>query len=250
MGFFGDLFDKDKKEDKKYQKLEKTLTNMYVQAMERGAVIEQLKDLGTPEAVRILLARYRENTPNTTVDLEEKERIAEVLVMLGKVPDSDTVEIIKTHLRKTDGRINWPMRILSDLLEFDDFAAFVAELLDNCHTDYEQNPEKKQALILRTSEFQHDLTAKALPRFLGDMNETIRFLTVESILSQKDPSLHLDPICEQLAEEESLRIVKKIAEAFNANHNWLVPEPLRESVGEALPDEYGVHDKGHIYKRR
>ena len=58
MGLLDFLFDQDKKEERKYAKLEKTLTNMYVQPSERSYLIEQLRDLRTAEACRVLLKRF------------------------------------------------------------------------------------------------------------------------------------------------------------------------------------------------
>lgn len=250
MGLLDFLFDADKKEERKYVKLEKTLTNMYVQPSERGYIIEQLRDLRTPEAVRVLLKRYADSAPNTTVDLEEKERVYDVLVELGAETSFSVVEIIREHLRKVDEHVNWPLKVLSDLLDYDEFVAFMAELLHDCSPEYKQNPEKKQELILRAQELQSPDLATELVRFLEDMNETVRFLAVEAVIGQEKPEETVEPLAAMLAREESLRIVQKLAEAFNAQQNWKVPESLRAEVAEALPSEFGVHDQGHIYKHR
>lgn len=250
MGFLDFFFDEDKKEERKYSKLEKTLTNMYVQAPERGYLIEQLREMRTPEAVRILLKRFGEAAPNTTVDLEEKERVYVVLVELGRDPGLDVVGLIREHLMKVDENVNWPLKVLSDLLDYDEFVQFLVELLSDCSPEYKQNPEKKQELILRCQELQSDALAEQLVRFLEDMNETVRFLAVDAVMKQEKPELAIEPLAELLAREESLRIVQKLANAFAGFQDWKIPEALREDVAEALPEEYGIHDQGHIYKHR
>ena len=250
MGLLDFLFDPQKKEERKYAKYEKTLTNMYVQAAERAFTIEELRDLRTPEAVRVLLKRFTENAPNTTVDMEEKERVYDVLVELGAETSFSVVELVSEYLRKADGHINWPLKVLTDLLNRDQFIAFLTELLGELSAEYTQNPEKKQELILRAQEFQDPALAAELIRFLEDMNETVRFLAVDAVLAQENPDVIVEPLAAMLAREESLRIVQKLSAAFVGHQGWLVPEPLRTDVDEALPDEFGVHDKGHVYKRR
>ena len=251
MGFLDGLFDKEKKEQKRYLKLQKTLTNMYVQPAERSAIILQLVEMETPEAVGVLLARYKESAPNSTVDLEEKELIYERLVMLGRQPnDLDIVKLVTDHLKRVDGQINWPLKVLTDLLEFEEFASVVADLLETCDTEYQQNPEKKQELILRSQELKTPRIAEQVSRFLEDMDETVRFLAVDAILAQDDDELACSGLTPRLLEEESLRISQKICAAFNDHHEWRIPEDLRADIAEVLPEEYGVHNAGHIYKRR
>lgn len=250
MGILDFLFDKEKKEERKYAKLEKTLTHMYVQAAERAYIIEQLREMRTPEAISVLLQRFKESAPNSTVDMEEKERVYEVLVELGRAPDIDMVELIRAHLHKTEENVNWPLKALSDLLEYDEFVALLHDLLAGCSTEYSQNPEKKQELILRAQELQSEELARELLRFLEDMNETVRFLAVDAVIAQDRPDLSTGPLVDQLVREESLRIVQKIADAFAGQQNWQVPEEQREAVAEVLPDDYGVHDQGHIYRHR
>ena len=250
MGFLDFLFDKETKERRKYAKLRKTLTNMYVQPSERSYAIQQLRDLATEEAVDVLLARYGDNAPNTTVDIEEKEYVYDVLVLLGQETDVDVVGVVREHLRNTEENVNWPMKVLSDLLDFEEFTTFLAELLSDCTTDYVQNPEKKQELILRATEIKDEAVAKALVRFLADANETIRFLAVTACLAQERDDLYEDTFIDLLEDEESIRIVNKLVEAFYDRPEWKIPEEQREAVERALPEEYGIHNKGHIYKHR
>ena len=148
MGFFDGLFDKEKKEQKKYQKLEKTLTNMYVQPSERSLVIQTLVELETEEAIRILLTRYRESAPNSTVDLEEKQYVYDVLVTMGRQPKVDVIGTIVKYLQTVDGHINWPLKVLTDCVDLKEFTEILVNLLKGCTTDYVQDPQKKQELIL------------------------------------------------------------------------------------------------------
>lgn len=250
MGLLDFLFDKEQAQARRIQKLKKTLTNMYVQPPERKYAIQTLREDGSPDAVRALLARFEDNAPNTTVDGDEKTYVYEALVSMAADPDLDVRGIITAYLRGREEKINWPMKVLADLLDYQEMIALVCELLESCGADYQRNPEKKQELILRSAELKNEELTVQLLRFVDDLNETIRFLAVEALLKHDYKELIEAPLRERLREEESLRIVKKLADAFADNQDWKVPDEERADVENILPDEFALHKDGYIYQRR
>ena len=250
MGFLDFVFDKEKAEERKIAKQKKTLTNMYVQPPERKYAIQTLRDIGTEDAVRAMLARFGEMAPNTTVDADEKRYTYETLSQMAADPGVDVRGTLIEYLRERDEQINWPMKVLTDVLDKEETAELVRDLLSECNTEYQRVPEKKQELILRAAELEDEGLSKELVRFLEDDNETIRFLTVDALLKQGSDELLEEPLRERLLEEDSIRIIKKLAEAFAERKDWKIPEKDREDVEIILPEEYGVHTQGHIYRRR
>ena len=250
MGFLDFLFDKEKAAERKIGKLRKTLTNMYVQPPERKYAIQQLRDIGTDDAIDALLARFMEQAPNTTVDVDEKEYCYEVLADMSAHPDKNVRERVEKYLRENDERINWPIKVLTDIVSHDEMTSFITELLEDCDTAYTRDPEKKQELVLRSADLESEVLTKQVARFAADDNETIRFLAVEALMKQADDDLIQEVFRERMGEETSLRILKKIAEVFANNKDWIIPEDEREDVERMLPDQYGVHKKGHIYRTR
>lgn len=250
MGLLDFLFDKEKAKTRRIQKLKKTLTNMYVQPPERKYAIEMLREDASPDAVRALLARFEDNAPNTTVDADEKTYVYETLVDMAANPDLDVRGIIVAYLRGREEKINWPMKVLADLLDYQEMIELVCELLESCGNDYQRNPEKKQELILRSADLKSEQLTVQLLRFVDDLNETIRFLAVEALLKHDYKELIEAPLRERLREEESLRIVKKLADAFAGNQTWKVPDEERADVENILPEEFALHKDGYIYQRR
>ncbi len=250
MGFLDFLFDKEKAEQRKIKKLRKTLTHMYVQPPERKYATQALRDIGTRDAVRALLARFEENAPNTTVDADEKRYVYETLVRMAADPDLDVRNTVVEYLHGREEKINWPMKVLTDLLDYNEMVALVKELLRTCGTDYKRNPEKKQELVLRAADLKDEELTREMLRFLDDPNETIRFLTVEALLKHGFDEIIEEPLRERLREEESIRIIQKLAEAFADHSDWKIPEDEHEDVEHMLPDEYAVHKQGYVYKRR
>lgn len=232
------------------KKHQKTLTNMYMQDSERKFAIEALHDMASEDAVEVLLSRFEETAPNTTVDIKEKEHVYDVLVDIGQSTDVDVAGMVTEHLAESQEKINWPLKVLKDLLAYEEMIEVVKDLLDTCADGFQQNPEKKQELMLQSAELRDRELAEKLVEFLEDPNETIRFLAVDAVVFQEYDDIIVEPLRERLAEEDSLRIVKKIAEVFAEHQDWKIPEEEQADVEQALPEEYGIHKEGHIYQRR
>jgi hypothetical protein len=250
MGLFDLFMDKEKAEEKKLRKLKKTLTHMYVQAAERQYAADQLWEKGTPEAIEVLLCRYQETNPNHTTDAEEKEYVFQLLVDLGRKGDVDVVQAVTDHLKRITENINWPLKVLMTLVDPERMVDVLVELLEASKTGYERNPEKKRELMLRAADFKDRRLAEQVARFLADDNETIRFLAVDALMAQEEEDFAREPLADCLAVEESLRIQQKIAELFADRPEWLVDEDRREEVEANLPQGYGIHKQGYIYKKR
>lgn len=249
MGLLDFLFDKEKSAERKLQKAEKKVTNMFLQAPERQYVFTELRDVGTSEAVWILLQRYNENNPNTTLDIEEKQLVFDILKRMARDADADVVGQLKRFVLEKEEKINWPMKALHALLPEDEYIAFIVEILETCQTEYQRTVEKKQELMLRSTELEDEALAAQIARFLSDDNETIRFLAFDAALNQKGNEELSEAIFEQLLVEESGRIQQKLPQLIN-RRDIIVPEELREQVSEWLDHGLGVHKEGHIYRRR
>lgn len=249
MGLLDFFFESDP-----LKKHKETLTNMYVQESERKYAIQALHDLALgeagSEAVEVLLCRFEETGHNTTVDVDEKEYVYDVLVEIGETSDLDVAGIITEHLAESEEKINWPLKALSDLLEYEEMIEVVKRLLDTCSGGYQQNPEKKQELMLQSAELRDPELAEKLVDFLDDPNEPIRFLAVDAVAHQEFDEIIEEPLRERLYEEDSIRIVNKITEVFAENRDWKIPEDEQAEVEKAIPEEYGIHKEGHIYQRR
>ncbi len=250
MGFLDFLFDKEAAEERRIKKLKKKLTNMYVQDAERQYAVEELREIGTPEAIQALLARFEETSHNHTTDPDEKQFVYTVLVDLGRRGEVDVVQIITDYLKEADENINWPLKVLTDLVSYDEMVDVLAELLSALDIGYRRNPEKKQELMLRAAEFEDPRLAEEVIRFLEDDNETIRFLAVDAAMAQNEDDIVEEAMRERLRTEESLRTVQKITDIFVDNPAWTIPEDDQEEVEQNLPDGFGVHKKGHIYRKR
>ncbi len=250
MGFLDFLFDKEKAHEKRLKKLKKTLTHMYVQAAERQYAVETLREMNTPESIKILLTRFQETNPNHTTDADEKQYVYSVLVDLGRRGDTDVIGVVTEYLKTIDENINWPLKVLTDLVSYEQMVELIIELLEDLNVYYQRSPEKKRELMLRAAEFQDPKLAEQVARFLEDDNETIRFLAVDALMAQEEDELAEEPLRARLREEDSIRTLQKLAEIFVDKPGWKIPDEEREDIDELLPDGFGVHKSGHIYRKK
>ncbi|MEM1348444.1 MAG: hypothetical protein AAGI01_07820 [Myxococcota bacterium] len=250
MGLFDRFFDKDKRQERRMENLKKKITNMYVQAQERQFAIQELRDTGTTEAVQVMLARYDDNNPNTLVDAEEKELVYDYLVRMARDPEIDVVGEVKRYVMEKEVKINWPMKVLSDLLSAQEYVAFVVEIFQAQDTGYQRTTEKKQEMLIRSTELDEPALAEQIARFVADDNETIRFLAVDAAFKQSDPT-HIGPaLLRSVMEEESGRVINKLVPGLLERRDILVPEEMRDDLMEHLPEGVGIHKDGYLYRRR
>ena len=250
MGLLDFLFDKDKSAERKLQKHEQKLTNMYVQAPERQWVVQELAQIGTTEAAAILLKRFIENNPNTTLDIEEKELVYDTLVRMSRNENADVVGEVKRFVLESDVKINWPLKVLSDILPASDYVTFLVEVLKTCDTSYQRTFEKKQELMLQAMDHKSPELAEQIGRFLDDNDETIRFLAFDAAFIQDDYDRFNEAFFARYLDEDSGRIMEKIIKALPEHRDLLVPEELAEAVDASLPDGLGLHKNGYVYRRR
>lgn len=258
VGLLDFLFDKEKSDERKLKKYEKRVTNMFVQAPERQFAFNELAEMGSTEAAWILLQRYNENNPNTTLDIEEKQLVFDLLVRMARETEADVIGQCRRYvlgvedaqLEMKEFKINWPMKVLEKLLPEDAYIAFIVEVLKTCDTEYQRSVERKQELLLRATELKDRALGHQIARFVRDDNETIRFLAADAALKQEGDGVLSEALFAQILEEDSNRIVQKVQQEIVGRRDFTVPEHLSEAVEAWLPQELGLHKEGYVYRRR
>jgi HEAT repeat protein len=109
-------------------------------------------------------------------------------------------------------------------------------LLDQFDTEYVRNPEPKGQLIGVLEEYPCDDVREAVEPFLTDVSEPVRFQAVTTVFAMNDER-SVPSMVAAMEEEESLRIKNRIAAGI-AERGWSIPESLRDTCKNALPDGY------------
>lgn len=191
MGFL-DLFGR-KGGPGSLRKQAQKLTERYGPPENRQKVIQQLGDLGTPEALGVLCQRFTIRADPGITDDEEKEEVRRILVAAGGA----AVEPVKGFLERQESGVSWGLRVLSELSSPEEVVATALQLLHRLGREYVRDPEKKLVLLAWLAEHHGDLTRAAgagAPPFeeavlplLEDFTDDVRIAAVR-LLARQPPA--------------------------------------------------------------
>jgi hypothetical protein len=261
--------------DRKFAGLAKTAADKHAQNYDRDEAIRALCLLGTPQAARALLKRFNFQVDPSINDQEEKELAFDGIVRigtgaLGLRPDGTTpknaageplplepaeldelrtsvVDAVRGSCERAES-LSWPIRLLRELLDDVAFEDEVLRLLDGYDTEYMRNVEPKVNLIAALEGIISPAARLATERYLDDVNESVRFQSVETIFKQAD-AVSVPGLVKLVLAEESVRVKNKVAEGL-VRLGWAIPTESRDAFAEALADsgEYRLGADGKVRK--
>jgi hypothetical protein len=239
-----DIFSKDKREERARAGNIQRAINKYSQSGDRYKAMEALAIEGSDEALYGLLRRFGMMYDKSIEDEQEKEWVFDTLVSKGE----SALPSVRRYLAAADS-VSWPLRVLQKIApDKDAEVAVIAEALARHEPGYERDPTKKIQLIRHLGLMKHKKSPELVAPYLADMDEGVRFATVEALLVLKNEEAARDKLLELFVSEgeESLRLRIRIADGF-ADLGWLV-QGYRASVEKKLPDGFHLDREGHILK--
>ena len=242
MGLF-DLLSKDKRDARQFGKNLQRAVEKYAQSADRMVALEALADDGSDDALYGLLKRFALMYDKTIEDEQEKRWVFDTLVAKGAA----ALPAVKRYLMSADS-VSWPLRVLQKIAGTEQELTMVEETLAKHEPGYERDPTKKIQLIGHLAGLEHARAPSLVLPYLADMDEGVRFTTVEALIAHKDEAAR-EPLLALFASdaEDSLRIRSKIAEGF-ADLGWLV-EGHRGGVEKKLPEGFAIDREGHVRRR-
>lgn len=221
--------------DKNVARMGRVAADKRAQNYDRMEAIQGLAGIGTADSAAALLKRFGFYIDPSITDQEEKEVAFRGIIAAGQ----DAVEPIREFCVKAES-FTWPMKMLGELLDEEDYIDELLVLLERFDTDYAKKQEPKLQIIAELEGKKREDVRVAVERFLDDFDERVRFHTVATLFSQEDET-SVDPLCEALVAEESVRVKNRIAEGF-ASRGWRVPSEREEDVAGALPQGFVLRD--------
>jgi hypothetical protein len=193
--------------------------NKDAQSADRFTSLEALRDAaneGHGEAVDGLLARFTIRYDKSIEDEQEKQWVFDELSKMGV----KILPQLQKHLRNADS-IAWGLKVLHEVASADEAWPVLGDLCERNDNTYTRDPSKKIQLLHYLGEQSDPRCGKALVPYLEDMDEGVRFVTVEGLLRHKDPEPAREPLLKLLTnpKEESRRIKKRIIDGF-ADLGW------------------------------
>jgi hypothetical protein len=243
MGLF-DIFSKEKREERARAGNIQRAVNKYAQSGDRYRAMEALATEGSDEALYGLMRRFGMMYDKTIEDEQEKEWVFDTMVSKGEA----ALPAVKRYLASAES-VSWPLRVLQKVAPNKDTELdIVAEVLARHEPGYERDPTKKIQLIRHLGLMKHPKATALVVPYLEDMNEGVRFATIEALLALKNEEAAREKLLALFVSdaEESLRLRIRIAEGFT-DLGWLV-QGYRGGVEKKLPEGFHLDREGHILK--
>ena len=240
-----DLFSKDKRDVRTRSKNLERAVNKNAQSLDRLRALEALAADGSDEAFYGLLRRFSFSYHKTIEDEQEKDWLFETLAEKGKA----ILPAIRKYLVTAES-ISWPLRLLEKVADPDETLAALKLVTEKNQPGYERDPSKKIQLLHHLGHFKHPESAALAVPYLGDMDEGVRFATIETLMEHKQEAVSRDPLLALFVsdEEESRRIRLRIGEFFS-ERGWLVGNH-RAAVEKKLPESFQLDRDGRFIKRK
>lgn len=249
MGLF-DFFKKSKSDDagpsesagpdKNIVRLGRVAADKHAQNYDRLEAIQALGSVGTADSATALLKRFTFYIEPSITDQEEKDTAFQGILAAGE----NAITPIRDFCARAES-LTWPMKLLEELLEEDDYIDELLTLLERFDTEYTKNVEPKLQLIAALEGKKRDDVRTTVEPFLEDVNEPVRFHTVNTVFAQDDPASSA-PLCRALIDEESVRVKNRICEGLLAK-GWAVPDDLARELQRAMPQAFRLD--GSVVKR-
>jgi len=217
--------------------------NRFTPAEERHGALQGLAEDASQPAIEALIKRFTFYVEPLTTDEREREYVYDVLMGFGR----DIVPLVIKSIRESDS-IQWQLRLYHDLASEEEVLATLIEIIEGYDTEYEKNPQRKIQIIAALGEWKSERVAEVLLRFLEDVDEEVRYQTVQSLLSQ-DPETTRDRLMEVVMQDESNRIRDFIVDGFIEREVSIKGYPSRKQFEEILGQDLSV-DKHGVIKRR
>lgn len=220
--------DKGGKSDREMARFERLVSSKMTQNLDRQDAIRELSEMGTARAARVLLKRFNWSMEPSITDQEEKEAAAAGIAAAG----AEALGPIREYCQKADS-LHWPLRVLKDIVSGEELVEELLGVLDQFDTEYLRNPEPKVQLLERLADYSTEDVRIAVEPFVGDVNESVRFAAVTTVLAIGNPA-SVEALVAALDDEESLRVKNKIAQGLE-ERGWEVPEALLPAATKNLP---------------
>lgn len=252
MGLF-DLFgSRANRQESQLRRLAQKVTQKYGPPENRQKVIDQLGDLGTPAALKVLCLRFTIRIDVGIQDEDEKERVRQMLVAAGGA----AVGPVKEFLAEQESGVAWGLRILSALVPPEEVLDTVLGLLKKLGAEYARDPEKKLVLLSWLQEHPQLLPTttasaavdSALLPLLEDFSDDVR-LAAARVLGRAPPSeVARDGLIQLLLRDrDNARVRGEALEALVALGADV--KGHRPSVEAVLGEPFFLDRDGRVKKR-
>ena len=244
MGFFSRLFSSDETEPSEGQirKAIKQVTQTHGEAASRIVAMERLAAWRTPESASALLRRFTIQTPQASMDLEEKQYTVKLLTEMGEIAVNPIIVWLKT-----EPDVAHPVQALKKICSPEKYLIALLEVLESLSSGYSRWPETKVILIGGLEDEAFPQTEEMICRFLDDDNDDVCIAAADYLARNGGETARDKLIQVYIAAEGRPRVRGSILDHFH-EHGWSVGKH-KKNVEIVISPPFYLTSKG-IVKRQ
>jgi len=243
MEFLRKLFSSESEpSERQIQRALKQVIQIHGEAATRVGAMERLASWRTPEAASALLRRFTVQTPQASMDLEEKQYAVRLLVEMGTI----AVQPIISYLH-AEPDVTFPVRALRDILPPDEFHKCLIEILSALSTGYTRWPEAKAVFIAHLADDAFAQVYEAVLRSLDDDDDDVCIAAIDYLARNGDEAIREKLIQIFLESDSRPRVRGRILDHFYEKE-WPV-KGYRKKMEEAIELPFYLTAKGTIKRR-
>jgi HEAT repeat protein len=228
--------------ERQIQRSVKQVTQIHGEAATRVAAMERLASWRTPEAAAALLRRFTIQTPQASMDLEEKQYAVKLLAGMGRV----AVEPILAYLN-TEPDVTHPVRALSGILPPEEFHKSLVDILAGLSAGYTRWPEAKAVLIAHLADGAFPQVADTVIRLLEDEDDDVCIAAIDYLARNGDETVREKLLQTFLEAEARPRVRGRILDHF-CEREWPV-KGYRKKMEEAIALPFYLTAKGTVKRK-
>jgi HEAT repeat protein len=243
MGFFQKLFSTESgPSERQIQRALKQTTQIHGEAATRVAAMERLASWPTPDAAAALLRRFTIQTPQASMDLDEKQYAVKLLAKMGSI----ALEPILAFLR-VEPDVTFPVRVLKQILSPEEFTKRLTEVLTGLSAGYTRWPEAKAVLIENLPDESFSQVFDTVMRFLEDEDDDVCIAAIDYLARKGDETVREKLLQLFLDAEARPRVRGRILDHFY-EREWPV-KGYRKKVEEAISLPFYLTAKGTVKRQ-
>lgn len=248
MALFGLFGSRQEREQGALRKLAKKVTERYGPPENRQRAIEQLGEMGTPDALATLCLRFTIRAEPGIADDEEKRMTSDLLADAAQA----AVEPLVRFVREQEEGVAWGLGVLARIASEEKVLEVVVAELARLGTVYTRDPEKK--LVLLTWLREHHAGAStgaaedAVLPLLDDFSDDVRIAATRALVTASPGEKARDALIQLLLRDrDNARVRGEVLEAMSALGADV--KGHRPTVEALLVEPFFLDREGRVKKR-
>ena len=229
----------------KIERLKKKATNKFGQAIERQMALKSLRQIGTPEALSALLARFTITLDVTITDADEKREVYEWLVAAGEKAVEPIERFVATH----DG-VYWPLKALKEIAGLERAVHALLVALDRANSVEGRVNEQRVQLVSNLRDFPHPDVRERLKKLAEDKLDEVRLLALDGLMTYGEAEA-LPVVAKRLLDPNETPSIRGVIFEQLVDHGWSFRQWKDELLAlGVIPPHYRLDEAGRVVRAR